>query len=166
VNRLLVRLASFALAGVFVLGALGLLWSASRRVETQLKLRADSVAVQGVVLEKLVEQRPDRLVPFSVPSYVVRYAFPTPDQGQMRSGEQVVTRYAFRQLGGQGELAVVTVDPNDPAISAIDPRLTFPAGAGWRLGGGLALLVAALGVIVVGVRIGSAGGERSRYNEK
>ncbi|MEJ2150935.1 MAG: hypothetical protein P8Z40_15860 [Chloroflexota bacterium] len=158
-NRLLVRLASFALAGVLALGALGLLWSASRRVETQLRLRADSVAVQGVVLEKLVEQRPDRLLPFDVPSYVVRYAFPTPDQGQMRSGEQVVTRYAFRHLGGQGALAPVTVDPDDPAVSAIDPRLTFPAGAGWRLGIGIGLLVAALGVALAGTRPGSAGEE-------
>jgi hypothetical protein len=157
-NRLFIRLVSFALAGAFVLGALALLWSASRRVETQLKLRAGSAAVQGVVLEKLVEQRPDRLVPFAVPSYVVRYAFPTPAQGQMRTGEQVVTRYAFRQLGEQGALAVVTVDPGDPSISAIDPRLTFPAGAGWRLGIGIGLLVGAVGVALVGARIGSGDG--------
>jgi hypothetical protein len=153
VNRLFIRLASFALAGAFVLGALGLLWSASRRVETQFKLRAESVAVQGVVLEKLVEQRADRLVPFAVPSYVVRYAFPSPAQGQMRTGEQVVTRHAFRQLGEQGALAAVAVDPDDSAISAIDPRLTFPAGGGWRLGIGIALLVGALGVVLVGVRL-------------
>jgi hypothetical protein len=157
-NRLFIRLASLALAGAFVVGALGLLWSASRRVETQLRLRADSVAVQGVVLEKLVEQRPDRLLPFAGPSYVVRYAFPTPTQGQMRTGEQVVTPYAFRQLGEQGALAAVAVDPADPSISAIDPRLTFPAGAGWRLGIGIGLLAGALGVVLVGVRLGAADG--------
>ena len=136
------------LGGVVVsLGLLALslafFYTAYRRVHNPIRFTGESITVQGVVMEKLVEQRSDRFLPFDVPSYVVRYAFPSA-QGKMRTGEQVVTRAFFDRLAGQGNLAWVTVSVEDPRFHAIDPRLTFPGTAGWRAGIGLAFLAAAL----------------------
>lgn len=140
------------------LAALGLLavavgpsYSAFRRVETIFRLVGSSITVQGVVMEKLVEQRADRLLPFDVTTHVVRYAYPNP-QGQMRTGEQVVTKGFFEQVRGQGAPVRITYSSTDPAISAIDPRLTFPASAGWRAGVALAALALALIVAAAVIR--------------
>ncbi len=136
------RVIGIALAAGLILLGLLLLFTALRRVQTQIVLMGGGVTVQGVVLEKLVEERPDRLLPFEVTTYVVRYAYPNPE-GQMRTGEQVVTQGFFEVLPGQGAPARVTYDPANPAISAIDPRLTFPGAAGWRAGMGFAALMLA-----------------------
>lgn len=142
-RRRVTGLAGIALAvGLVALGLL-LLFTAFRRVQTPFQLAGGGMTVQGVVLEKLVEARPDRLLPFDVTTYVVRYAYPNP-QGQMRTGEQAVTQGFFERLPGQGALAWVTFDPADPAISAIDPRLTLPGAAGWRAGMGFAALLLAV----------------------
>lgn len=137
-----------SLGGVVVsLGLLALsvafFYTAYRRVHNPIRFSGESITVQGVVLEKLVEQRSDRFLPFDVSSNVVRYAFPSA-QGKMRTGEQVVTRAFFDRVAGQGNLVWITVSVEDPRFHAIDPRLTFPGTAGWRAGIGLAFLVAAL----------------------
>ncbi len=120
--------------------ALGLFYTAYHRVEVPAQLAASStLTVQGVVLEKLIEQRTDRLLPFKVTTYVVRYAYPNM-QGQMRTGEQVVTKGFFEQIGGQGSAVWITFSAEDSSRSAVDPRLTFPGSAGWRVGLGLAAI--------------------------
>lgn len=146
-KRQWLRLAGALVALGLLAVAAGLSYSAFRRVETIFRLAGSSITVQGVVTEKLVEQRPDRLLPFDVTTRVVRYAYPNP-QGQMRTGEQVVTKGFFEQVRGQGAPVRITYSSTDPAISAIDPRLTLPAAAGWRAG--MALAALALALMIVG----------------
>jgi len=141
---------AFSLIGILLslallVGALGLFYSAYRRVETQVRLMGDAWATRGVVLEKLVEESEDRLLPWDVTTYVVRYAYPN-DRGQMRTGEQVVTRRFFEQTPEQGEPIPVVILTDDSAVTAVSPGLTFPAGAGWRVG---LALVAVLGSMVL-----------------
>src|SRR5690606_38732531 len=98
---------AFSLIGILpslplLVGPLARLSTAARRPETQVRLMGDAWATRGVVLEKLVEEREDRLLPWDVTTYVVRYAYPN-DRGQMRTGEQVVTRRFFEQTPEQGE---------------------------------------------------------------
>jgi hypothetical protein len=141
-ERRLIGSLGIVIALVLGIAALGLLYSVYGRVQTSLRLSGEVIVVEGVITEKLVEARPDRLLPFDPPAYVVRYAFPTPPGGQMRNGEQVVTRGFYHHLGAQGRPVEVTFRPDDLAISAVDPRLTFPGGTGWRLG----IALGALGV--------------------
>jgi len=115
-------------------------------------LSQQAVVAQGVITEKLVQYQNDRLLPFSVPAFVIRYAYPTP-QGQMRTGEQVVTRRFFEQLGGPGTPVPVTMREDNPAISAVDPRLTFPSNSGWRMGIALAAIFAASALGSGGVKL-------------
>ena len=152
-RRLLHSFLASAIALVLLLIASWLLFGAYRRVRTSLQLAGDTVTVQGVITEKVTETRSERRLPFSLRAYVVRYAFPAPPQGQMWSGEQTVTRRFFEQAGGQGDPVPVTFRRGDPTIQAVDPRLTFPAEAGWRLGAGLILLTLGLlmGVVAAGL---------------
>lgn len=136
-------------AAVLLVGAsVYLLSSVYRRVRTPLQLLRQSITVEGVVTEKLVEKQPDRFLPFDPVAFVVRYAYPTP-QGQMRTGEQSVTRAVYRRLGSPGTPAPVTFGLNDPGLSAIDPHLTFPGGSGWRLGLGCCILTVAVGIFPI-----------------
>lgn len=156
------RLRRLSLVGLLLslaLLAVGLvlLFSTYRRVSAPLKLTGQGVAVQGVVTEKFIAERPDRLLPFDVTTYVVRYAYPNVE-GQMRSGEQVVTRKSYEGLPGQGGQTFVLFDPAEPGLSVIDPRLTFPAGAGWRAG----LAAAALAGTIVFSTISTALSQRMR----
>lgn len=128
---------------VLLVGALGLFYSAYRRVETQVRLTGDSWATRGVVLEKLVEERADRLLPWDVTTYVVRYAYPNAE-GQMRTGEQVVTERFFRRTPEQGQQIPVLILTGDAAVTAVSPGLTFPASAGWRVGLALGAVVGAM----------------------
>ncbi len=137
-------LAGIILSLALLAAGLALLYSASHSLRVPLRLAGRALVAQGIVMEKITEQHPDRLLPFDVTSYVVRYAFPNA-QGQMRTGQQTVTKSFFEELPGQGSPAWVFFDPDDPSVSAIDPRLTFPGAAGWRLGmAAAALLLAAL----------------------
>ena len=122
--------------------SLAFFYTAYRRVHNPIRFTQESITVQGVVLEKLLEDQTDRFLPFPVTSYVVRYAFPSA-QGKMRTGQQIVTRAFYQRLAGQGHLAWIAVSVDNPRFHAIDPRLTFPSTAGWRLGIGLALMIAA-----------------------
>ncbi|HLV44506.1 MAG TPA: hypothetical protein VKY39_06090 [Aggregatilineales bacterium] len=142
-SRRTTALIGIILSVVLLAGALGLLYTAYRRVEIPLRLTGNSWVTGGVVTEKLVERRPDRLLPFDVETHVVRYAFPNAE-GQMRTGEQVVTRRLYRALPGQGGPLPVVVHGDDPDVHAINPGLAFPASAGWRAGMGMAALVAAI----------------------
>ena len=121
--------------------SLAFVYTAYRRVDNPIRFSQESITVQGVVMEKLVEEQNDRFLPFPVTVYVVRYAFPSA-QGKMRTGQQVVTHAFYQRLAGQGNLAWIDVSVEDPRFHAIDPRLTFPGTAGWRLGIGLAFLAA------------------------
>ncbi|GEM_PF-2460137 len=144
---------SLAVSLILLLAALGLLYTVYRRVATPLMLLRGAVAVDGNITEKLVQRQPDTLLPFDVTVYVVRYAFPT-SQGQVRTGEQIVTRGFYERLGEQGAPVEVTIRADDPAVSAVDARLTFPGSAGWRLGiTAICLLIAYL-LVLFGV-IGS-----------
>lgn len=143
---LLSIIAALILAG----GALGLLYTIYGRIQTPLRLNGEMSATPGVITEKAVEQRPDRLLPFSPQAYLVRYAFPTPPRGQMRSGEQVVTRRVFQSLGEQGQPVEVIFRPDDPGINAIDPRVVFPGSTGWRLGIALGALMGGVGLLAYG----------------
>jgi hypothetical protein len=144
------RLLNLGVIPILLLAALGLGYTAYRRVTTPLLLLRGAVAVEGNVTEKLVQRQDDSLLPFDITTYVVRYAFPAP-QGQMRTGEQIVTREFFERLGEQGAPVEVTLRAEDPAISAVDARLTFPASAGWRLGMAVTCLLAAYLVLLFGV---------------
>lgn len=145
------RLVSGGLALILTLVALALFYLSYRRVGSPLELlRGETVAVDGVIMEKLVQRQSDSILPFEVTAYVVRYAFPTL-QGQMRTGEQIVTRGFFESLGHQGAPVSVTLRFDDPAINAVDARLTFPASAGWRLGLGLVCLGLAYLLVLFGM---------------
>jgi hypothetical protein len=140
-KRRLATLGGVVLALGMLALSLAFFYTAYRRVHNPVRFTQESITVQGVVMGKLVEEESDRFLPFPVTSYVVRYAFPSA-QGRMRTGQQVVTRAFYQRLAGQGHLAWIVVSVEDPRFHAIDPRLTFPSTAGWRLGIGLAFLVA------------------------
>jgi len=144
-RRRLVTLGGVVLSlGMLVL-SMAFFYTAYRRVHNPIRFTQEAITVQGVVMEKLTEEATDRFLPFPVTSYVVRYAFPSA-QGRMRTGQQVVTRAFYQRLAGQGHLAWIAVSVEDPRFHAIDPRLTFPSTAGWRLGIGLAFLMAAFSI--------------------
>ena len=132
--------------------SLAFFYTAYRRVHNPIRFTQESITVQGVVLEKLIEDQTDRFLPFPITSYVVRYAFPSA-QGKMRTGQQIVTRAFYQRLAGQGHLAWVAVSVEDPRFHAIDPSLTFPGIAGWRLGIGLTFLAAAFLIATTGLSI-------------
>ncbi len=119
---------------------------------------------QEVITEKLVQYQNDRLLPFSVPAFVIRYAYPTP-QGQMRTGEQVVTRRFFEQLGGPGTPVPVTMREDNPAVSAV-PRLTFPGNSGWRMGIALAAIFAASALGSGGVKLLREKARLAQYSQR
>ena len=146
--------ALFTLLMAVVLAAIasGLLYSVYRRSRLALEISQQAVVAQGVITEKLIQPQRDRLLPFGVPAFVVRYAYPSP-LGQMRTGEQVVTRHFFERLGGIGTLTPVTMREDNPTISAVDPRLTFPASAGWRMGVALVILFTASALGGVGLKL-------------
>lgn len=156
-NRRTLSLIGIILSLVLLVGSLALFYTAYRRIENTLRLTSgETWATGGVVLEKLVEERPDRLLPFDVTTYVVRYAFPN-EEGQMRTGEQVVTRGVFRQVPGQGQPVPVLVLGEDSAINAINPGLAFPGTAGWRLGMALAALLGAMVLSTVSTALARRG---------
>lgn len=142
VRRRLIRLGGWTLAALCLLGAATLAYSAYRRVETGLRLGGAAWAVPGIVTEKLVERRPDRLLPFDVQTYVVRYAYPSP-AGQMHSGEQVVTRGYFERLPDQGGQTTVYLAPGEASVSVVQRGPALPAIAGRRAALALAALIAA-----------------------
>lgn len=143
-------LAGLLLALALLAAGLALTFSAYRRVSAPLHLTAAAVPVQGVVTEKFVEARPDRLLPFDVPTYVVRYAYPNP-AGQMRTGEQVLTKKTYEALPTQGGQAFVVIEPDAPGLSVLNPRFALPAGAGWRAGLGAAAVVGAVVCFAVSI---------------
>lgn len=152
--------ALFALFMAVALAAIasGLLYSVYRRSRLTLEISRQAVVTQGVITEKLIQRQSDHLLPFDVPAFVVRYAYPTP-LGQMRTGEQIVTRRFFERLGGVGALVPVTMREDNPAVSAVDSRLTFPGSTGWRMGIALVALFAASALGGGGARL-LRGGKR------
>lgn len=137
------------IAAVLLVGvSVYLLSSVYRRVKTPLQLLGRSVTVEGVVTEKRVEKQPDRFLPFDPVAYIVRYAYPNA-QGQMRTGEQPVTRAVFNRLDSPGTTTPVTFSLDKPGLSAVDPHLTFPGSSGWRLGIGFCLLTVAVGIFPI-----------------
>ena len=148
-KKILSHPAARIIAAVLLVGvSVYLLLSVYRRIRTPLQLLRKSVTVEGVVTEKLVEKQPDRFLPFDPAAYVVRYAYPNA-QGQMRSGEQPVTRAVYNRLDAPGSLTPVTFSLDQPGLSAIDPHLTFPGSSGWRLGIGCCLLTVAVGIFPI-----------------
>lgn len=141
----IVGLASLAISLTLMVAALALLFQTYNRTQVPIQQAGASLQVQGIVLEKLVEKRPDRLLPFNVTTYIVRYAFPSAS-GQMRTGEQVVTRKVYESITRQGEPIWVMLSANDPTLNAIDTRLVFPGAYGWRVGLALAALILATAI--------------------
>jgi hypothetical protein len=138
-NRLLTarRVISLLAIAVLVVIAAGSSYLALRQIGAPLKLMRSAVVVDGNIMEKLVQTGRLSPLPLEVPAYVVRYAFPNP-QGQMRTGEQVVTKPFYGRLGEQGAPIEVYLNETDPAVNAIDPRITFPSVSGvraWIAGG-------------------------------
>jgi hypothetical protein len=152
VKRHLVALITLSTAVVLAALALGLLYSAYRRSRLPLELSRQAVVTEGIITEKLVQRQSDRLLPFDVPAFVVRYAYPTLD-GQMRTGEQVVTRGFFERIGDPGTHVPVTMQEDNPSLSAVDPRLTFPGSVGWRMGAALVALFTASTLVGGGLRL-------------
>ncbi len=144
------RAGAGALALWLLIGGTLLAATAVRRASMPLALLRGGLAVEGVITEKQLQWDDDRLIPVAVPVYVIRYAYPTPG-GQMRTGEQRVTRHFYAQSGEQGAPARILVESTNPAVSAIEARLTFPGAAGLRLALGLAAMAAAYLVLLFGV---------------
>lgn len=144
------QIAALIVALLLAAGFAVFAYSAYRWAGSPLRFLRGAVVVPGNVTEKLEQTRSDRLLPFDIPAYVVRYAYLNP-QGQMRTGEQIVTRRTFQQLDEQGAPAEIAILPDQPGASAFDPRLTFPSVAGWRLGIALGALAAAYFVFLFGV---------------
>jgi hypothetical protein len=136
------RIASLIASILFALLALALGYWAYRRIGTPPQLLRSAVTVEGTITEKLTTQERLSPLPLSIPTYTIRYAFPTP-YGVMRTGQQTVTRATYLRLGDQGAPATITLSPNDPAINAIDPRITFPGVAALRLAASLFCLLLA-----------------------
>lgn len=151
-SKRLIGFAAIAGALIVLVGGLGLFYTAYRRVETQVRLRGHMWASQGVVLEKLTAEEDDRLLPFPVTSYLVRYAYPNA-AGQMRTGEQTVPANFYAQAPEQGQPIPVAVHTDDPAVSAVNTALAFPGVAGWRAGLALAAALAALMLAAVGASL-------------
>lgn|GEM_PF-920771 len=129
-----------AAGAVLLLVGIVFVYSAIQRVETRLALTmGESVALDGIVTEKLTGEQRDRFLPLVVPRYTIRYAFANLE-GKMRSGEQEVTRAFFDAAPGQGGPIEVYVRVDSPTIHAVDAGAAFPGIAGLRLGSGLALL--------------------------
>ncbi len=144
------RFLSLAGIAILIVAALASAYLAVRRVSTPFRLLRGAVMVEGIVTEKLRQAQTISPLSWKVPAYVVRYAFPNP-QGQMRTGEQIVTRATFDKLGGQGSPTPVWILPEDTSVSAVDARFVFPSAAGMRMGfSGLCLLVA-YGLLLFGV---------------
>jgi hypothetical protein len=136
------RLLSLVGIAMLLIVALASAYLAVRRVGATLRLLRGAVMMDGNVTEKLVQSQRLSPLPVEVPAYVVRYAFPNP-KGQMRTGEQIVTRATFDRLGGQGSPTSVWILPEDTSVSAVDPRLVFPSVAGGRMWfAGICMLIA------------------------
>src|SRR5688572_26117269 len=118
------RAISLLAIAVLVVIAAGLSYLVYRQIGAPLKLMRSAVVVDGNIMEKLVQTRRLSPLPVEVPAYVVRYAFPNP-QGQMRTGEQVVTKGFYSRLGKQGTPVEVYLSEKDPSVNAVDPRITF-----------------------------------------
>jgi hypothetical protein len=131
-----------------VAAALGLIITVYQSAATSIRLmRGPTVTVEGVVTEKLAVAGGASL---EAPVFLARYAFPTP-QGQIRNGEQTLTRDAYEQLGRPGSPVLITIRQDNPAINAVDPRLVFPGTTGWRLGLAAAFAILAYAVLLLGV---------------
>lgn len=135
---------------ILIVGALGLGYLAYRRIGAPPQLLRGAVAVEGVITEKVIDKQVLNPLSISVPVYIVRYAFPT-TFGQMRTGQQTVTRAAYTRVGRQGSPVQVVISPNDAGINAVDARITFPAGAGIRLVGAVGCLIIAYVMLVLEV---------------
>lgn len=154
-NSPLATIARLLLAGLCFAASGWLLLGAYRRAPTAIQLvRYGSYVVTegGIITEKLVQYRADPLLPFPVRSYVVRYSFPAPPLGSIRNGEQVVTGWFYRRLGGMGSPAVVYIAKTNNGINAVDARLVFPGAAGWVFSAGVAALAAALSLLLSFIR--------------
>jgi hypothetical protein len=149
------RLLSLVGIAILLIAALSAAYLAIRRASTPLRLLRGAVVVEGNVTEKLVQSQRLSPLPIEVPAYVARYAFPNP-QGQMRTGEQIVTRRTFNRLGEQGSPASVWIAPQDTAINAVDPRLVFPSVAGVRMGFAGVCVLIAYGLLLFGVLSGKS----------
>jgi hypothetical protein len=135
---------------VFFIGALGLGYQTYRRLSLPIQLIQRAVTVDGNITEKLVQSQRLSPLPVNVPTYVVRYTFPNL-QGQMRTGEQIVTRPYFDALGEQGAPTTITLYPEDNSINAIDPRFTFPAASGVYFTSAIICLITAYLILLFGV---------------
>lgn len=143
------RIASLIATITLALLALVLGYWAYRRMSTPLQLLRSAITVEGTITEKLVSEERLSPLPITLPTYTIRYAFPTP-YGVMRTGQQSVTRATYLRLGDQGAPATISINPDDPAINAIDPRITFPSVASIRLTASLISLIAAYLIFLFG----------------
>jgi hypothetical protein len=141
---------SFLAMVTLIVIAAGLLYLVYRQIGAPLQLMPSAVVVDGNIMEKLVQTRRLSPLPVEVPAYVVRYAYPNP-QGQMRTGEQVVTKAFFNRLDEQGAAVEVYLNEADPTVNAVDPRITFPSVSGVRAWAAAACLLAAYLILLFGV---------------
>lgn len=148
------RAISFLLIAALLVLASGLLFLIYRQIGAPLKLTRSALVVDGNITEKLVQTRRLTPLPLEVPAYVVRYAFPNP-QGQMRTGEQIVTKPLFDDLGEQGTSVEVYLSEADLSVSAVDPRITFPGVSGVRLWLAAGCILAAYLILLFGVMYSS-----------
>ncbi|MCC6904712.1 MAG: hypothetical protein IT326_02650 [Anaerolineae bacterium] len=145
----IIRIVSVAVALLLIAAGLRLGWSAYRRAATPFALLRGAYEIRegGIILETLTARREGGPLPFPVTAYVIRYTFPNPPGGQMRNGEQTVTRRFFNRAGTTGTPIVVYVQVADTRINAVDPRIVFPAESGWLLGGAFGSFTLALVVL-------------------
>jgi hypothetical protein len=144
------RLISLLAMAVLIVTAAGSFYLVYRQIGVPLKLMQPAVIVNGNIMEKLVQKQRLSPLPVDIPAYVIRYAFPN-SQGQMRTGEQVVTKAFYDRLGEQGASVEVTLSESDPGVNAVDARITFPSVTGVRVGIAIGCLLAAYLILLFGV---------------
>jgi hypothetical protein len=144
------RMISLLSIGVLALIAASSFYLAYRQNGAPLKLIQATVVVDGSITEKLVQTRRLSPLPLDMRAYVVRYAFPNP-QGQMRTGEQIVTKAFYDWLGDQGAPVEVFLREDDLTFNAVDPRITFPSVSGVRMWIAGGCVLAAYFILLFGV---------------
>lgn len=144
------RVISLVAMAVLIIIAAGSSYLAYRQIGAPLKLMQSALVVDGNIMEKLVQTRQLSPLPIEIPAYIVRYAFPNP-QGQMRTGEQIVTKAFYDRLGEQGSPVEVTLSEADPAVNAVDARITFPSVTGVRAWIAVGCFLAAYLILLFGV---------------
>jgi hypothetical protein len=138
-----------AMMALIVIAA-GSFYLAYRQIGAPLKLTQSALVIDGNIMEKLVQTRRLSPLPVEMPAYVVRYAFANP-QGQMRTGEQVVTKAFYDRLGEQGAPVEVTLSESDLGVNAVDARITFPSVSGVRAWIAFGCFLAAYLILLFGV---------------